>query len=517
MSTARQRSTSGSSTGAAAGRERVFTVSAVTAMVKNAIAEGVPATIHVVGEVSNFKRHGSGHLYFTLKDDTAELSCVMWRSAAAKLAFKPEDGMEALATGYIDVFERAGRYQLYARKIEPRGTGALELAFRQLREKLSAEGLFDERHKRPLPAYPQRIAVVTSPTGAAIKDITETLARRYPCADVLIYPVAVQGPDAARQIAAAVVDLNDRREALGGVDVIIVGRGGGSLEDLWAFNEEPVARAIFASEIPVVSAVGHEVDVTISDLVADVRAATPTAAAELVAPDRTEMLALVERHQAAMRRSMTHRIELACLGLESALRRRALAEPLWVVQRREQVVDEVAARLTPVMRQRLHRSHDLLRRCDTVVRQIQPQAYMLVLERSLSRSHVRLRLAMSRRLGSGDRQLGGQAAALAAVSPVHRLGRLGDRVGHLERRLRELMAHRQRSGRDRLEADSARLSALSYRSTLRRGFSITRLAKGRRVVRSPEEVADGDRLLTETAEGEFESQVINQSQLELFE
>jgi exodeoxyribonuclease VII large subunit len=456
-------------------------------------------------------------LYFTLKDEASELGCVMWRSAAAKLPFKPTDGMEVVATGYVDVFDRAGRYQLYTRKIEPRGTGALELAFRQLRDKLAAQGLFDPAHKKNLPAYPQRIAVVTSPTGAAVRDIIETLGRRYPCAEVLIHPVAVQGPEAAEQIAGAIAGLNRRREALGGIDVMIVGRGGGSLEDLWAFNEEAVARAIFASEIPVVSAVGHEVDVTISDLVADVRAATPTAAAELVAPDRAEVLALINGHRASLSRLVGHRLELARLGLASSLRSRAFTEPLTPVQRREQMVDELHARLPQALLQRIHRTHHRMRRCEAALQRIGPQAYILHLERRLIRQHLRMRTAIAERLGRSHYRLAGGASGLAAVSPIHRLKRLGDHLGHLERRLGELARHRVEALGDRLEADAARLSAMSYRGTLRRGFSITRTKKGRRVVRSPAQVTDGDRVLTETAGGEFESRVVDPSQLELFE
>ncbi len=517
MSTAPRESQADGSSGRREDRERLLTVSALTAMVKNAIADGLPATVHVVGELSNFKRHSSGHLYFTLKDEAAELACVMWRSAAAKLPFKPADGMEVLATGYVDVFERAGRHQLYVRKIEPRGTGALELAFRQLRDKLAAQGLFDPAHKKNLPAYPQRIAVVTSPTGAAVRDIIQTLGRRYPCAEVLIHPVAVQGPEAAGQIAGAIADLNRRRQTLGGIDVMIVGRGGGSLEDLWAFNEEAVARAVFASEIPVVSAVGHEVDVTISDLVADLRAATPTAAAELVAPDRAEVLALIDRHQAGLSRLVGHRLELARLGLASSLRGRAFAEPLTPVQRREQMVDDLHARLPRALLQRMHRAHDRLRRCEAALQRIGPQTYILHLERRLAREDLRMRTALSRRLARSQRRLAAGTSGLAVVSPIHRLQRLGDHLGHLERRLGELARHRVASLGDRLEADAARLSAMSYRGTLRRGFSITRTKKGRRVVRSPAQVSDGDRVLTETAGGEFESQVVNPSQLELFE
>ncbi|MGB2985068.1 MAG: exodeoxyribonuclease VII large subunit, partial [Phycisphaerae bacterium] len=287
-----------------------LTVSQVTALVKQAIESALPSTIHVVGEISNFKRHSSGHLYFTLKDRFSELGCVMWRSAAATLKFKPADGLEVIATGTVEVFERTGRYQLYVRRIEPRGVGALELAFRQLCEKLSKEGLFDERHKQPLPAYPERMVLVTSPTGAAVADMLRTIERRFPCVQVFVFPVRVQGPGAASEIAAAIRRVNANSTALGGVDVMIVGRGGGSLEDLWPFNEEVVARAIHASRIPIISAVGHEVDVTIADLVADVRAATPTAAAELAVPVLEEVLAGLAAHESRLSRAVRAKIDI---------------------------------------------------------------------------------------------------------------------------------------------------------------------------------------------------------------
>ena len=241
-----------------------------------------------------------------------------------------------VATGGIEVFERAGRYQLYVRKIEPRGVGALELAFRQLCEKLERQGLFDPTRKKPLPAYPRRIVIVTSPTGAAIADMIRTIERRYPCVNLLIYPVRVQGSGAAQEIARAVAQVNAHADALGGVDVMIVGRGGGSLEDLWAFNEEIVARALFASNIPVVSAVGHEVDITIADLVADVRAATPTAAAELVVPVLAEAVADIDRFDYRLRRGVASIVKLCRSQLTVLERRRVFREPLLFVRHREQ-------------------------------------------------------------------------------------------------------------------------------------------------------------------------------------
>ena len=245
-----------------------ITVTELTRLIKGAIQAQLPAELHLVGEISNFTRSANGHLYFTMKDAASEIRCVMWRTAAGAMRFQPSDGLAVIATGAVDVYEPRGQYQFYVRKLEPRGVGALELAFRQLKERLAKEGLFAPERKRDLPRVPERIAVVTSATGAAIRDILQTLRRRYPAVRVFVFDVRVQGDGAAGEVADAIRRINRNRERLGGIDVMIVGRGGGSLEDLWAFNEEAVARAIFASKIPVVSAVGHEVDFTIADFTA---------------------------------------------------------------------------------------------------------------------------------------------------------------------------------------------------------------------------------------------------------
>lgn len=250
-------------------------------------ANGYLSDICVTGELSNFKLHSSGHIYASLKDENSLIKLVMFRSAAMRLRFKPDNGMKVSVRGRISVYERDGIYQIYAEGIVPDGVGSLYAAFEKLKAKLNAEGLFDEAHKKPLPAYPERIGVVTAKTGAAVRDIINIYSRRYPLAKLLIVPVAVQGVSAAPEIAEAINFLNRNKLC----DVMIVGRGGGSIEDLWAFNEEIVAHAIFNSEIPVVSAVGHETDFTIADFVADLRAPTPSAAAELVCPSARELIA----------------------------------------------------------------------------------------------------------------------------------------------------------------------------------------------------------------------------------
>ena len=494
-----------------------WTVSQLTQRIKRALTDHLPPTLHVVGEISNLKRHSSGHVYFTLKDAHAELACVMWRSAAGALKFKPENGLEVIATGQVDVFERAGRYQLYVRKLEPRGLGALELAFRQLCEKLQAEGLFDAKHKKPLPRFPRRIAVVTSPTGAAVRDILRTLHRRYPCAEVCVFPVAVQGPAAAGEIARAIRLIDAHHRQIGGVDVIIAGRGGGSLEDLWAFNEEPVARAMFACRIPVVSAVGHEVDVTISDLVADMRAATPTAAAELVAPDVTDVLHTLRQWHVRLTRDIVHAVSLAGATLHATIQRPPFHEPLDLVRRREQIIDDLAARMTRHLTERLHGAHRRVARGEVTVQRIHPRSFLAETSRRLAAAHHALRWALSQIVGGRERDLARRVQALIATRPDRRIALLFDRVGQFERRAADAMAHRSQLATARVRSLEERLQATSHRATLARGFTITRLRKGRRLVRGVSDVCPGDRLLTETVGGEIESTVADTNQMELFE
>ena len=498
-------------------RGRPLTVSQLTALVKQAIETALPPTLHVVGEISNLKRHSSGHIYFTLKDRASELSCVMWRSAAAKLKFDLNDGLEVIATGSVEVFERAGRYQLYVRKLEPRGVGALELAFRQLCDRLAREGLFDEKHKQPLPVYPQRIALITSPTGAAITDMLRTLGRRYPCVEQLIDPVRVQGPGAAEEIAAAIRRINTSSASLGGIDLMIVGRGGGSLEDLWAFNEEVVARAIFASRIPIISAVGHEVDVTVADLVADVRAATPTAAAELAVPVLAEVLAGLDACALRLSRAARSRVELLATRMSAVLQHGVFREPLNLVHRRDQLVDELSNRMhrsvLELVRNRRHRLDEL----EPIVQRITPHAHMLKRAVELRDAEHRLRWAVSDCLAKAERSIAHDAQRLDRVSPANVIPLLTDHVRGTGNALTGAIRHRLTLHHECVRRHLERLRAMSYKSVLGRGFSITRIKKGHTVVRSLKQLKDRQRVVTETADGEFESEVVNLNQLELFD
>lgn len=305
---------------------------------------------YVLGELSNFKRHSSGHLYFTLKDDGAALRAVMFRGRARGLSFDPQDGMAVLVRGQIGVYEQSGSYQMYVDEMQPYGVGALAAAFAELKRRLEAEGLFDASRKRPLPTLPRAVGIATSPTGAAIRDIISVSLRRFPGARLLLRPCLVQGPDAPPQIAAAVAELAAEPD----VDVIIAGRGGGSLEELWAFNTEEVARAIFASPVPVISAVGHETDYTIADFVADVRAATPSAAAELAWPDRAELLQQLDGLRLRMRLALTRQLERDRQRLERLRGSQVFQRPLDGIHQTRLRVDEVARQLQQAVLQRLH-------------------------------------------------------------------------------------------------------------------------------------------------------------------
>lgn len=316
--------------------KRIYTVSELTKFVRVTLEDSF-ASIWVEGEVSNFVLHSSGHMYFSLKDAGAVLKCAMFKRSNLGLKFKPKDGMKVLCYGNLSVYEARGDYQLIAEEIEPRGVGALELAFQQLKEKLQKEGLFDQSHKIPMPELATRIGIVTSPTGAAIRDILNIVRRRFSNIEVIINPVKVQGEGAKDEIASAIRQFNK----LGGVDVIIVTRGGGSLEDLWAFNEEVVARAIYDSKLPVISAVGHEIDFTIADFVADLRAPTPSAAAELVIPRKEDLVNRINNARIRLKNSLSGTLETLSERFASLKDSYVLRQPLNIVTQYQQEIDDL--------------------------------------------------------------------------------------------------------------------------------------------------------------------------------
>ena len=285
---------------------KIATVSQINGYIKKILDNNIILNdIWIKGEISNFKLHYSGHMYITLKDEGGVLKAVMFRASASKLAFTPEDGMRVLARGRISVYESGGSYQLYINEMIPDGVGDLYIAFEQMKKRLDSEGLFNPEYKKPLPAFPECVGVVTASTGAAVRDIINVITRRYPYTKILLYPALVQGNGAAESVASGIEYFNSAKNE----DVLIVGRGGGSIEDLWAFNEERVARAIFASEIPIISAVGHETDFTIADFVADLRAPTPSAAAELAVPSQTELLSQLATYGVRMKNHMSKLVE----------------------------------------------------------------------------------------------------------------------------------------------------------------------------------------------------------------
>lgn len=328
----------------------IYAVSEINQLVKS-VLDSVPELygVYVRGEISNYKLYPSGHHYFTLKDAEGAIRCVMFKGQAARLRFRPQNGMKVIAMGRISLFPRDGSYQLYCESVSPDGVGDLHAAFEQLKEKLWKEGLFAPEHKKPLPRYPETVAIITSSAGAAIHDMLRILRRRYPLAKVKLLPVRVQGPEAPPEIAGALRYACRHKIA----DVIITGRGGGSIEDLWAFNDERVARAIYDADIPVISAVGHEPDVTISDFVADARAATPTHAAEIAVPDRAELLDRIQGGQLQIYRAQNRRIERLRQRLTELSAKRVLTNPAAVLQDKRLLLDRAQKELCRAMESRL--------------------------------------------------------------------------------------------------------------------------------------------------------------------
>ncbi len=333
---------------------KVITISQLNKYVKTLLeSDRNIAAVYIGGEISNFTNHyKSGHLYMTLKDDNALVRAVMFRAAASKLTFVPQNGMKVIVKARVSLYEKEGSYQLYIDAMQPDGVGALQVAYEQLKAKLEQEGLFDQARKRPLVRYPRTVGVITSPTGAAVRDILNVLGRRYPMAKVLFAPVLVQGDGAPPQI----VDAIQRMNAFADVDVLIVGRGGGSLEELWAFNDERVARAVYASRIPVISAVGHETDFTICDFVADLRAPTPSAAAELAVPDTASLLSALDARSARSKDLLRMAMERERRRLQNLSEKRCLRSPLFYVEERQMRLDYVTKAFCSAMDNEIHRA-----------------------------------------------------------------------------------------------------------------------------------------------------------------
>jgi exodeoxyribonuclease VII large subunit len=435
---------------------RVLSVSQFSQQLAAVMEERFPA-VWVEGEISNFKVYGSGHAYFTLKDEGAQLRCVLFRNRTRRIRFEPKDGLHVLAFGAVEVYAQRGEYQLVVELLEPKGLGALQLAFAQLKERLQTEGLFNPARKRALPRFPRRIGIVTSPSGAALRDMLRVIGRRFGEIHIVVAPARVQGEGAAAEVAQGIRELN----ALGGVDVIIVGRGGGSLEDLWAFNDEMLARTIAASKIPVISAVGHEVDFTIADFVADVRAATPSNAAELVVKEKRAVVESLGDLEARLRRGMLRTLAAHRERLERSQGRRVLTDPARPLR-------------------------DLQRRLDD--------------------ARARLRRAALAAVAGAERRVALAGRGLQTLSPVARTVNGRRALTELQGRL-ERGAHRRLDrSRHALAGAAGRLDSLSPLAVLNRGYSLTRTSEGR-IVRSWREVDAGDAVRVLLHEGSLDCRV----------
>ena len=394
----------------------ILTVSRLTVLLRGVLEENFEH-LWVQGEVSNLSYPSSGHCYFTLKDTGAQLRCVMFKSSAKNLKFRLTDGMALIARGRISVYDQRGEYQLICEYVEPAGIGALQTAFVQLKEKLDREGLFAEAHKVSLPRFPRRIGVVTSPTGAAIHDILNVLKRRCASLEVVLYPVRVQGEGSALEIARAVDEMNRLAE----VDVLIVGRGGGSLEDLWAFNEEAAARAVYRSKIPIISAVGHETDWTICDFVADLRAPTPSAAAELVIASSEELRSQIEALSHRLRRS----VENLLVGYDGRLEglRRALHDPRTMLGHLAQRMDDLTGRLEMSLSVAVSRRRDHFAHLRETLQYNDPRGNIANLRQRIKLLSVQAEASLSQRLELIRGEFGDNAARLEVLSPLKTLAR----------------------------------------------------------------------------------------------
>jgi exodeoxyribonuclease VII large subunit len=441
---------------------RVFSVSELTADIRRALERSL-GQLWVAGEITNCRAQSSGHTYFTLKDAAAQVSCVLFRSDSVANRSALQDGQKVILKGEITVYEPRGQYQLHILAIEPQGVGALQAAFERLKQKLAAEGLFAPERKRPLPRFPQRIGLVTSPTGAALRDVLHAVQRRHPALEIILVPCAVQGPGAASEIAAAIALLNQWSQRPGGkLDVILLTRGGGSLEDLWAFNEEAVARAIVHSLVPVVSAVGHEIDFTISDFAADVRAATPTAGAEILTEGAFAAARWLEEVQDRMGEAVRRRAASELRHLAQLAQRLRTLHPRRQLNRRLQLLDDLQGELIRSLRRELQ-------------------------QRQLAARELALRLGRLR--------------------PSRLLAQRREGLMRQRDHLREQARNRLRSLRQHCDALAASLRLLGPEQVLARGYSITQDARSGKVIRAARQTRPGQKLKTRLQAGEVQSVV----------
>lgn len=487
---------------------KVYTVAEISFAVKDLLESSFP-DVWVTGEISNFRAAASGHYYFTLKDAAAQLRAVCFRNQARYLKFKPQDGLSVIARGRLSVYETRGEYQLYVEFLEPAGLGALQFAFEQLKQKLAAEGLFDLVRKKPLPVLPRAIGIVTSPSGAAVRDILRVIQRRFPNMNVFLYPAAVQGAGAAAEIVEGIEYFNQNPIA----DVLIVGRGGGSLEDLWPFNEEAVARAISASKIPIISAVGHETDFTIADFVADLRAATPSAAAELAVHRRQDFLAEIENRVRHAAQNVRLRLSNARAELAELRMHRAFQHLPARIMERGQRIDEALADIDRALRGRLEIDRRRLLEATAQLLRFEPRRLLELrwMQIQQRKSHLGM-IESEMNMLIGAKVNACREAWVGASSGVLRydfrrmlrlrLAAVQERQARLQGGTRRIFAER----RHRLEYFTSLLDERSPLTILNRGYSITRDA-GKNIVRDAAQVGIGDGLSIRLARGELEATV----------
>lgn len=433
----------------------IYTISRLNREVRTVLEEVFPS-IWVQGEISNLAKPASGHLYFSLKDSAAQVRCAMFKNRQSGLRFEPENGMQIMARANVGLYEGRGEFQLIIQSLEPAGAGALQLAFEALKQKLAAEGLFDEEHKKHFPVFPENIGIITSATGAAVRDILSILERRYPAANIIIYPTLVQGEGAAIKIADAIKKADKRKEC----DVLILARGGGSIEDLWAFNEELVARTIFDTTTPIVSGIGHEIDFTIADFVADQRAATPSAAAELISPDSTEIIARLKHREDQLIRSQKQTIH----NFQSRV--------------------ELLSKRVPHPKQRLM---ELIQRTDEY--------------------SMRLKHHVEKKISNKKMTLTEIAGKINKLSPEHKISRQIEKVNVLEIQFKKSMHRSLEKAHNELSNLSQLLNTVSPVSTLERGYAIVTEQKTNKIVTNTNHLQSGDQLRIRLATSEIDSTV----------
>ncbi len=494
-----------------------LTVSQVTKLIDKAVRGGTPASLNVRGQVSNFKHNqSSGHAYFTLKDADACISCVMFRGEFERVKFRPEDGVELLATGNVRVFAAQGKYQLYVSALQPLGQGALELAFQQLRAKLEAEGLFSADRKRKLPRYPSRILLITSRETAALQDILKVL-RRYPSISLVLAHVPVQGEGCGRQIAAAVTFVNKYRSSIGNPDLILLGRGGGSLEDLWGFNDEQLARAIYASDIPVVTGIGHEVDTSIADLVADHHAHTPTEAASVATSHWQKIHELLPSIQNRLQREILGAVQNARHRLNAVTQHEIFRRPTDRLDDLRVILDDRQQSLQLAAHSRLRGYQQRLLSLNDRLQRQTPAAQLTRATATLHQSQQRLLAAVQLGLRRRREALETKAAKLAEHHPRALLKLQDSKLTGIQDRLRRAGRVDLQQRSTRVSALAVHLEALSPQRVLERGYTVTRFKKGGTIVRDAAELKDRDRIITRFHDGETESIVQDPNQPKLFE